>query len=68
MKNIQKTPTTILEDIPKIIRRKYVQPESSASAKHTLYRLIFDSIKHQLLHCLENIQKNAEEAFDDNAL
>ena len=33
-KNIQRTPTTTLEDILVVFRRKYVKPESSASAKH----------------------------------
>ena len=33
-KNIQRTPTTTLEDIQKVFRRKYVKPESSALAKH----------------------------------
>ena len=32
-KNIQRTPTTTLEDILVVFRRKYVKPESSASAK-----------------------------------
>ena len=33
-KNIQRTPTSTLEDILIVFRRKYVKPESSASAKH----------------------------------
>ena len=41
-KNIQRLPTTTLEDILKIFRRKYVEPESSASAKHRFNRLFFD--------------------------
>ena len=32
--NNQRTPTTTLEDILKVFRRKYVKPESSASAKN----------------------------------
>ena len=42
IKNIQRTPTTTLEDILKVFRRKYVKSESSASAKHTFNRLSFD--------------------------
>ena len=41
-KIIQRTPTTTLEDILVVFRRKYVKPESSASAKHRFHRLIFD--------------------------
>ena len=44
-KNIERTPTTMLEDILVVYRRKYVKPESSASAKHRFHRLVFD-------HCL----------------
>ena len=40
-KNIQRTPTTTLEDILKVFRRKYVKPESTASAKHRFHRLTF---------------------------
>ena len=40
-KNIQRTPTTTLEDILVVFRRKYVKPESSASAKHRFNRLMF---------------------------
>ena len=37
-KNIQRTPNTTSEDILKVFRRKYVRPESSASAKHRFNR------------------------------
>ena len=40
-KFIQRTPTTTLEDILIVFRRKYVKPESSASAKHRFNRLMF---------------------------
>ena len=38
-KNIQRTPSTTPEDILKVFRRKFVKPESSASAKHRFNRL-----------------------------
>ena len=38
-KNIQRTPSTTLEDILKVFRRKNVKPEASASAKHRFNRL-----------------------------
>ena len=41
-KKIQRTPTTTLEDILVVFRRrKYVKPESSASAKHRFTKLMF---------------------------
>ena len=44
-KNIQRTSTTTLEDILVVFRRKYVKRESSASAKHRFYRLMFQPEK-----------------------
>ena len=36
-KNKQRTPTTTLEHILKVFRRKYAKPESSASAKQRFH-------------------------------
>ena len=66
-KNIQRTPNTTLEDILKVFRRKYVKPESSASAKHRFNRLFFDPENQKLPDCLEELQESAEKAFGDNA-
>ena len=66
-KNIQRTPTTTLEDILKVFRRKYVKPESSASAKHRLNRLFFDPENQKLPDFLEELQESAEKAFGENA-
>ena len=66
-KNIQRTPTTTLEDILKIFRRKYVKPESSASAKHRFNRLFFDPENQKLPDFLEELQESAEKAFGENA-
>ena len=66
-KNIQRTPTTTLEDILKVFRRKYVKPESSASAKHRFHRLTFDPENQKLPDFLEDLQESAEKAFGDNA-
>ena len=52
-KNIQRTPSTTLEDILKVFRRKYVKPESSASAKHRFNRLFFDPENQKLPDFLE---------------
>ena len=66
-KNIQRTPTTTLEDILKVFRRKYVKPESSASAKHRFNRLSFDPEHQKLPDFLEELQESAEKAFGENA-
>ena len=65
-KNIQRTPNTTLEDILKVFRRKYVKPESSASAKHRFNRLSFDPENQKLPDFLEELQESAEKAFGDN--
>ena len=57
-KNIQRTPTTTLEDILKVFRRKYVKPESSASAKHRFNRLFFDPENQKLPDFLEELQES----------
>ena len=66
-KNIQRTPTTTLEDILKVFRRKYVKPESSASAKHRFNRLFFDPENQKLSDFLEELEESAEKAFGTNA-
>ena len=66
-KNIQRTPTTTLEDILVVFRRKYVKPESSASAKHRFHRLVFDPERQKLQDFLEELQESAEKAFGDIA-
>ena len=65
-KNIQRTPNTTLEDILKVFRRKYVKPESSASAKHRFNRLSFDPENQKLPDFLEELQESAEKAFGEN--
>ena len=66
-KNIQRTPTLTLEDILKVFRRKYVKPESSASAKHRFNRLFFDPENQKLPDFLEKLEESAEKAFGANA-
>ena len=66
-KNIQRTPTTTLEDILKVFRQKYVKPESSASAKHRFNRLFFDPENQKLPDFLEEFEESADNAFGTNA-
>ena len=66
-KNIQRTPTTTLEDILVVFRRNYVKPESNASAKHRFHRLVPDPERQKLPNFLEELQECAEKAFADIA-
>ena len=68
-KNIQRTPTTTLEYIHILVvfRRKYVKPESSASAKHRFNRLMFQPENQKLPDFLEDLQESAEKAFGEAA-
>ena len=66
-KNIQRTSTTTLEDMLVVFRRKYVKPESSASAKHRFNRLMFQPENQKLPDFLEDLQESAEKAFGEAA-
>ena len=50
-----------------IFRRKYVKPESQATAKHKWHSLIFDPNTMKLPDFLEELNQGAENAFGGNA-
>ena len=56
-----------LEDVLVIFRRKYVKPESQATAKHKWHRLVFDPNTMKLPDFLEELNQRAEKAFGDHA-
>ena len=56
-----------LDDVLFIFRRKYVKPESQATAKHKWHRLVFDSNTMNLQDFREELNQGAEKAFGDNA-
>ena len=56
-----------LEDILAVFRRKYVKPESQATAKHKWHRLVFDPNTMKLPDFLEELNQGAEKAFGENA-
>ena len=62
-KNIQRTPNTTLEDILEVLRRKYVKPESSVSARHRFSILSFDPENQKLPDFQEELQESAEKAI-----
>ena len=66
-RNINTTNRQTLEDILAVFRRKYVKPESQATAKHKWHRLVFDPNTMKLPDFLEELNQGAEKAFGENA-
>ena len=66
-RNINSTNRQTLEDVLVIFRRKYVKPESQATAKHKWHRLVFDANTIKLPDFLEELNQGAEKAFGDHA-
>ena len=66
-RNISTANRQTLEDVLVIFRRKYVKPESQATAKHKWHRLVFDPNTTKLPHFFEELNQGAEKAFGDHA-
>ena len=66
-RNITTANRQTLEDVLVIFRRKYVKPESQATAKHKWHRLVFDPNTTKLPHFFEELNQGAEKAFGDHA-
>ena len=66
-RNINSINRQTLEDVLVIFRRKYVKPESQATAKHKWHRLTFDPSTMKLPDFLEELNQGAEKAFGENA-
>ena len=56
-----------LDDVLIVSRRKYVKPESQATAKHKWHKLTFDANSKSLSDFLEKLNECAARAFGDNA-
>ena len=65
--NINSTNKNRLEDILVVFRRKYVKPESTATARHKWHKLMFDPNRQSLPDFLEELQQGAEKAFGESA-
>ena len=50
-------------EILTVFRRKYVKPQSMATAKHKLQRLVFNPANQKLIDFLDELQKLAKNAF-----
>ena len=66
-RNISAVNKKTLDDVLIVFRRKYVKPESQATAKHKWHKLTFDPNTKSLLDFLEELNECAERAFGDNA-
>ena len=66
-RNINSINRQTLEDVLVIFRRKYVKPESQATAKHKWHRLTFGPNTMKLPDFLEELNQGAEKAFGDDA-
>ena len=62
-RNINSINRQTLEDVLVIFRRKYVKPESQATAKHKWQRLIFNPNTMKLPDFLEELNQGAKKAF-----
>ena len=67
LQKYQNNPQTNVEDVLVIFRRKYVKPESQATAKHKWHRLVFDPDTMELPDFLEELNQGAEKAFREHA-
>ena len=66
-RNISASNKNTLDDVLIVFRRKYVKPESQATAKHKWHKLTFDPNTKSLADFLEELNECAGRAFGDNA-
>ena len=66
-RNISTTNRQTLEDVLVFFRRKYVKPESQATAKHKCHRLVFDPNTMKSPDFSEGLNQGPEKAFGDHA-
>ena len=62
-KNITSPNRENLAEILTVFRRKYVKPQSMATAKHKFQRLVFNPAIQKLIDFLDELQKLAKDAF-----
>ena len=62
-KNITSPDKEDLGEILTMFRRKYVKPQSMATAKHKFQRLVFNPANLNLIDFLDELQKLAKDAF-----
>ena len=62
-KNITTLSRENLAEILTVFRRKYVKPQSMATAKHKFERLVFNPANQKVIDFLDELQKLAKDAF-----
>ena len=62
-KNITSPNRENLGEILTVFRRKYVKPQSMATAKHKFQRLVYNPANQKLIDFLDELQKLAKDAF-----
>ena len=62
-KNISSPNRENLTEILTVFRRKYVKPQSTATAKHKFQQLVFNPANQKLIDFLDELQKLAKDAF-----
>ena len=62
-KNITSPNRENLAEILTVFRRKYVKPQSMATAKHQFQRLVFNPTNQKLIDFLDELRKLAKDAF-----
>ena len=67
IRNISAVNKKTLDDVLIVFRRKYVEPESQATAKHKWHKLTFDPNTKSLADFLEELNECAGRAFGNNA-
>ena len=63
-KNINGPTRENLGEILAVFRRKYVKPQSMATAKHKFQKLVFNPANQKLVDFLDELQKLAKDAFE----
>ena len=66
-KNISSRNRENLTEIQTVLRRKYVKPQSMATAKHKFQQLVFNRVNQKLIDFLDELQKLAKDAFGVDA-
>ena len=66
-KNITSPNRENLEEILTVFRRKYVKPQSMATARHKFQQLVFNPANQKLIDFLDELQKLAKDAFGVDA-
>ena len=67
-KNISSPNREDLTEILTVFRRKYVKPQSMATAKHKFQQLVFNPANQKLIHFLAELQKLAQDAVAAQAI